>query len=106
MAKEKVKATTQEALLEKAVMPDDYEDLDVYPRLVDLIMDQKKLKKLPKGETEEQSWHTAKLKGEYAKGTPEEISISITMKARQKADMKRFLKGRMSIDNEFRVTLR
>lgn len=100
---EKVKA---EALLENTKMPDDYEDLDVYPRLVDLIMDQKKLKKLPKDETEEQSWHTAKLKGEYAKGTPEEITISIMMKARQKADMKRFLKGRLTIDNEFRMTLR
>jgi len=99
-------ASTGHAMLENAKTPDKYPDVDTFVTLVDLTIDQQKLKRYKDGETEEQLWQTARLKGEYAKGTPEEIAISITFKCRKKVDLNNFLKGRKTTDDEYNVKMR
>ena len=92
-------------MLDKARTPDKYEDVDTFVRLTTLNIDQKKLKNSPDG-TEEITSHLAVLKGEYAKGTPEEIIVTIRFTCRKKDDLKNFLKGRLTLDDEFNIKAR
>jgi hypothetical protein len=101
--KEKFPKITREEMLDKAKTPDKYPEVDTFVRLTDLILDQKTIKKDREGDGQEITKHTAVLKGEYAKGTPEEVIVTVRYKTQKKENLKNFLRGRMTPDDEYNV---
>ncbi len=100
------KIPSKEEMLEKASTPDKYEDVDTFVRLTDLDIDHKTIIKTRDGDGLEIKRHTAVLKGEFAKGTPEEILVSVRYKTRNKESLKKFLKGRITPNDEYNVKVR
>jgi hypothetical protein len=97
------KISSREEMLAKASTPDKYEDVDTFVRLTDLILDQKTIKRGKDDNVQEITKHTAVLKGEFAKGTPEEILVTVRFKTQKKENLKNFLKGRITPDSEHNI---